>query len=70
MLKEIVDRVFPPLNLGWEDHWQEIQTNELNRKNLGFLVHLGLESQSSQVPEKLVNDFYKALFPNRESSSQ
>jgi len=59
------------MSIAWEDHWQEIQTNELNRKNLGFLVQLGLESQSksSRVPEKLVQDFYKAFFPNRESSS-
>lgn len=68
VLKEIADRVFPPLELEWKHHWQKIQTNELSRKNLGWLLHFGLESQSTEVQEKLIQDFYKILFPNRESS--
>ena len=63
--KEIIDRVFPPLNLDWENHWQEIQKNELNRKSLELLLQCGPESQQARVQEKLIQDFYKALFPQK-----
>lgn len=64
--KEIVDRVFPPLNLDFEDHWQEIQQNELNRKNLGFLFGIGFKSQQTEVQDKLVQDLHEALFQKKE----
>ncbi|MDP3779281.1 MAG: hypothetical protein Q8R30_04540 [bacterium] len=67
--KEIVDRVFPPLNLEWEDHWQEIQKSELNRKNLGLLLQLGFETQQAEVRAQLIQDFHKALFPNNGTST-
>ena len=63
VLKEIVDRVFPEIQLPFETHWQEIQKHELNRKNLGLLLHLGLQSQQNEVQENLVRDFHEALFP-------
>ena len=70
VLKEVVDRVFPALNLEWETHGEEIQTYELNRKNLGLLLNIGLESQQDDVLQKLIRDFYDALFPDRKSRTQ
>ena len=69
VLKEIVDRVFPKLQLPWKTHWQEIQKHELNRKNLGYLLHNSLQSQQDDVREKVIQDFHDALFQNRESQS-
>ena len=70
VLKEIVDRVFPKLDLPWNTHWQEIQKHENNRKSLGWLLYNALESQENDLSEKLVQNFYDALFPNRKLPSQ
>ena len=69
VLKEIVDRVFPELQLPWETHWQEIQKHKLNRKNLGYLLHNGLQSQQNDVREKVIQDFHDALFPDKKLPS-
>ena len=69
VLKEIVDRVFPELQLPWETHWQEIQKHELHRKDLGYLLHNGLRSQQDNVREKVIQEFHDAFFQNRESHS-
>ena len=68
-LEEIVDRVFPPCNLLWETYREEIQKQELLRKNLEYLLHNGLQSQQDDVRKKVIQDFHDALFQNRESHS-
>lgn len=67
VIKKIVDNVFPPLNLEWDDHWQEIQYSELCRKNLGFLLQIGFESQPKEIQKQLIENFYKILFPHNGS---